>query len=618
MASDDRLHDALATYAQTSTRGNARNALRALDWRRAPAPDSTPPNEQLAEAIREWKESRNRASAVAVFDALDWTASTDEQSVRHAAELLQNAAAWSSGLPADPVGALDGEAGAEPGLAPDQGGADAPGADGRTAAQQIGALVSALVRNVEQARADWERSEEDSRTKQALLDRLEAELAEVRLSRVQSAEDSRAKEERIEQLDRELIRARRDWENSEGDSRAKKLKIEQLDRELSETRSRYERSEEDSRQKREQIERLEQDLNSVFTMYEQSEEDSRQKQQQIGQLEQDLGQVSAMYEQSEADSRQKREQIEQLEQDLNRVASEREAAGGPASEAEEDLMRHLAEMTLRWRQSEDDSEAKRRQVEQIESHLKQARADWEQSEQDSRAKQEQIEKLELDLEKIETDWLKSEEDSEAKRDEIQRKNLQNAALSQHIQRLEAQVETLRSYSETHWSKVHEPASFSELIGHARRHLNALVIPDSAPRDIHVLDSQPDHGAWAHDAWRALCALQEYAERKQDAAQEDNFAAWCLKGDAVHQWHLERVALSESEGTMARYGDKRVFAVDQRIDESGEIEMQAHLKVRTKGNKNIPRIYFHDDSRGRTRRIHIGLIGPHYLAPTPDF
>lgn len=618
MASDDRLFVALVAYAQTKTRGHARNALRAVDWGRAPAPDSTPPNKQLAEAIREWKERRNRASAAAVFGALGWTASPDEQSVRRAAELLQNAAAWSSerhpdltSAPADGVSA---------GLAPlpDQSAADAPGADGQTAAQQIGALVSALVRNVEQARADWERSEEDSRTKQALLDRLEAELAEVRLSGVQSAEDSRAKEERIEQLERDLIRARREWEKSEEDSRAKKLKIDQLEREVGETRSRYRQSEEDSQQKREQIERLEQDLNSVFTMYEQSEEDSRQKQQQIGQLEQDLGQVSAMYEQSEEDSRQKQQQIAQLEQDLSKVVAEREAAGGPASEAEEDLKRHLAEMALQWRRSEDDSEAKRRQIEQLENHLRQARTDWEQSEQDSRAKQEQIEKLELDLEKIETDWLKSEEDSEAKRGEIQRKTLQNAALSQHIQRLETQVETLRSYSEAHWSKVREPASFSELIGHARSHLNALVIPDSAPRDIHVLDSQPDYSAWAHDAWMALCALQEYAECKQDAAQEDNFAVWCLNGGAVHKWYPDRVALSESEGTMTRHGDKRVFAVDHRIDKSGEIEMQAHIKVRTKGNKNIPRIYFHDDSRGPTRRIHIGLIAPHYLVPTPDF
>lgn len=618
MDSTDRLHQALATYAQNQTRGNARNALRAVDWKQAPALDSKPPNGRLAEAIREWKDNRNRASAVAVFGALGWNASSDEQSVRQAAELLLNAAAWSAAQMMERTGAPADGTGAAADAVPGPIGGDTPSEDGQTTAEQISALARALVRNLDQARTDWERSEEDSRTKQALIDRLEAELAEVRTSGVQSEADSRAKEERIEQLERDLARARADWGQSEEDSRTKRQQIDQLEREIGDIQSRYEQSEEDSRQKREQIERLERDLGQAFEMYEQSEEDSRQKREQITQLEQDLGQVSAMYKQSEEDSRQKREQIAQLEQDFERIRSEHEAAGSSASEAEQDLMRHLAEMTLQWRRSEDDSQAKRNQIEQLEGHLKQARDNWEQSEQDSRAKQEQIEQLERDLEKIEEDWLKSEEDSEAKRNENRRQTLQNAALSQHIQRLELQVETLRSYSGTHWSKVSDPGSFSQLVHHARRHLNALVIPESAPRDIDVLDRQPDRGGWARDAWRSLCALQEYAERKRDAARDDNFAAWCLKGEAEHKWSPERLALSESEGTMERHGDKRIFGVDHRVDASGEIEMQAHIKVRVQGNQNIPRIYFHDDSRGITRRIHIGSIGPHSLTPTANF
>ena len=43
-------------------------------------------------------------------------------------------------------------------------------------------------------------------------------------------------------------------------------------------------------------------------------------------------------------------------------------------------------------------------------------------------------------------------------------------------------------------------------------------------------------------------------------------------------------------------------------------MHAHLKVAEGGGQNIPRIYFYDDAKGGTGKVHIGFIGPHRLVP----
>lgn len=43
-------------------------------------------------------------------------------------------------------------------------------------------------------------------------------------------------------------------------------------------------------------------------------------------------------------------------------------------------------------------------------------------------------------------------------------------------------------------------------------------------------------------------------------------------------------------------------------------MRAHLKSAEGGGDLAPRVYFHDDSDGPTRKVHVGVIGPHYLMP----
>ncbi len=617
MTANDRIHEALIAYARSRTRNNARTVLLQIDWDETPTPDSKAPSKRLVRALVAWRERRSRANAQAVLGTLDWSPLADQESVRRAAELLQYAATWIVSQPLLPAGATDEHTvtarpdGASERLSPQT--ADHASL---SRAEQISGLAQTLVHDLAQARTDWERSEDDSRAKQQEIDRLEQELAGARLIRSQSEDDSRSNAERISLLEAELTRARADREESEDDSRVKRLTITHLEAELHEAQTRYEQSEQDSREKREQIEQLERDLGQVHEMYGQSEQDSREKREQIEQLERDLGQVHEMYGQSEQDSREKREQIEQLERDLERMVAERGESELIATPAEDEFKRHLGEMTSHWQRSEEDSQAKRRQIDQLERNLEEAREAWQRSEQDSQQKQRQIENTEIDLESTLADWQQSEDDSERKREEISRNNLQIAVLNEYVRHLEGQIEALRSQSRHHWSKVLAPPSFALLVTAAQRHLNALVVPGAAVRDLDKLDRQKEHATWVRDAWKALCALQAYAE--QGRSRGGNFADWCLKGESEHVWYPDRLALHESDSTMSTHGDKRVFAVDRRVEETGETVMEAHIKVTVQGNENIPRIHFHDDTSGVTKRIHIGFIGPHSLVPTANF
>jgi hypothetical protein len=70
-----------------------------------------------------------------------------------------------------------------------------------------------------------------------------------------------------------------------------------------------------------------------------------------------------------------------------------------------------------------------------------------------------------------------------------------------------------------------------------------------------------------------------------------------------------VALVESETTMNRWGEERIFPVPVGVDASGRAEMQSHLKIDSKGSTS-PRVYFLDDTKGITGRVIVGYIGAH--------
>lgn len=147
----------------------------------------------------------------------------------------------------------------------------------------------------------------------------------------------------------------------------------------------------------------------------------------------------------------------------------------------------------------------------------------------------------------------------------------------------------------------------------RTHLDKLSLPDGACRDLEKLDSHINSRAWAQTAWRGFRALQAYAE--QAAEFSGGFREWCEHSGHAWSWpyNSKKLAMSESESVMKspRLRRQREFPVAD-LDSSGMKLMEAHLKIAEGGGDLAPRVYFYDDTKGATGKVHIGFFGPHYL------
>lgn len=145
----------------------------------------------------------------------------------------------------------------------------------------------------------------------------------------------------------------------------------------------------------------------------------------------------------------------------------------------------------------------------------------------------------------------------------------------------------------------------------------LTLPDSAPRELADIDTAPNAYAWGNTTWRGLRAFAAYAEDRANGWDKGGFWEWCAEGPLLG-WPATTKKLSMSESETVQNSDKlrrtRVFKVDTGVDPSGEITMLAHLKISEGGGNLAPRVYFHDDTSGSTGKVHVGLVGPHYLVP----
>lgn len=159
---------------------------------------------------------------------------------------------------------------------------------------------------------------------------------------------------------------------------------------------------------------------------------------------------------------------------------------------------------------------------------------------------------------------------------------------------------------------------SEAIAAAKEFLSEwIVIPESAAQDLDAIDTTNTAFTWGNTAWRGLRALAAYAKDCSSHWEKGGFWEWCDSGQPL-AWPATTKKLSMSESETVQNSDKlskkRVFDVDKRVDNSGKIKMLAHLKIAEGGGDLAPRIYFYDDTRGKTQKVHIGLVGPHYLVP----
>lgn len=162
-------------------------------------------------------------------------------------------------------------------------------------------------------------------------------------------------------------------------------------------------------------------------------------------------------------------------------------------------------------------------------------------------------------------------------------------------------------------------TFKELVVLAREHLQHIAVPESAERDLHHLDAAREAKLWAQKSWNGLRALDEYARNAK--LFSGSFREWCEQGEARHSWPAtdKKLAMSESRPVMEnpKFRKQREFKISTDVKDSGFVVMEAHLKIAEGGGGNIPRIYFYDDSGGRSGKVHIGFIGPHRLVENPS-
>ncbi|MFL6121813.1 hypothetical protein, partial [Actinophytocola sp.] len=158
---------------------------------------------------------------------------------------------------------------------------------------------------------------------------------------------------------------------------------------------------------------------------------------------------------------------------------------------------------------------------------------------------------------------------------------------------------------------------SEAADVARQYLNDyLDFPESASVDLQDIDTCVEARSWGSASWRAFRALHAYAKDLAEGENAGTFWTWCKDSKHSLAWSAnpKKLAMVESETLKGndRLREKRVFPVDTSVDPSGEIFMEAHIKIAEGGGSLAPRIYFHYSAQ--TRKVHIGYFGPHRNVP----
>ena len=145
----------------------------------------------------------------------------------------------------------------------------------------------------------------------------------------------------------------------------------------------------------------------------------------------------------------------------------------------------------------------------------------------------------------------------------------------------------------------------------------LEIHEDAARDLDKLTTAPNASAWGNSTWRALRALATYAEDSAEDRIAGGFWEWCASGrPGTWPATAKRLSMTESDFVLnnGRARRARTLPVSTNVSPDGQIEMLAHMKIAEGGGPLAPRVYFYDDTRGSTGKMHVGFIGPHYFMP----
>ena len=160
-------------------------------------------------------------------------------------------------------------------------------------------------------------------------------------------------------------------------------------------------------------------------------------------------------------------------------------------------------------------------------------------------------------------------------------------------------------------------TMASVIEDVRRYSLYITIPTAAPREIEALDTNMAAVVWAKDLAKLFASMERYATARISEKFDGSYLEWCSN---MADYSAAKIAMQESEPTKKnpRLRASRTFEVSRDLDPSGLKVMFAHAKIQARGGSLIPRVFFHDDVVGKTKKIHIGFIGPHHLVPTSTF
>ena len=153
--------------------------------------------------------------------------------------------------------------------------------------------------------------------------------------------------------------------------------------------------------------------------------------------------------------------------------------------------------------------------------------------------------------------------------------------------------------------VYSISSISEALERGRSVLRNVVIPVHVSNMLDDLEGNQRSRSWGRSIWDALLAFNVYV----DSGFSGNFLKWCEASGDTFAWHAQNISMRESETVHnnERLRNQRILPVSTVVDADGKTFMEAHLKF---GGSTAPRLYFFDDSKGKTGKIHIGGIDPH--------
>jgi hypothetical protein len=206
--------------------------------------------------------------------------------------------------------------------------------------------------------------------------------------------------------------------------------------------------------------------------------------------------------------------------------------------------------------------------------------------------------------------VRAEQALEAERDAAADTETENDDLRRRIAYLETELKKRGTPAgPTPVQDDFEPDFCAEIPIETAERLSHVIFPESQWDDADDLDRHMS-AAWAKRSWRAMIALETYAQAKLDGDFSGNFRDYCQQG-GQHAIPPKMLTLKESETTdnNSRFRQLRTLPIDPAVCGETQIYMPAHVKI-VPGGSPAPRIHFYDDTSGSTGKVHIGYFGDH--------